>query len=205
MRRQGSNKLRPAVLGDSKAVDLPISIRESDFFRNIRKRVNSGESTTRLPSELEKYLNRDHDGLWENSWVRFPRRLLNRYAQQVLDRDLLSDKRCPESRQRSDACRFVLSQHQQDWLRIPVSYLIKLSLADVIGRCGRKIPRIQAIGEKLMTHFLSDNTSPETYSFEPVRLCLNTGMGRASAGETLNAICSPIFWWNTQISSFSCG
>jgi len=60
-----------------------------------------------------------------------------------------------------------------------------LNLADVIGRCGRKIPQIQSIGEKLMKHFLSDNTSPETYSFQPVQLSLNTGMGLASARETL--------------------
>ncbi|MFH0996488.1 MAG: hypothetical protein V1844_13485 [Pseudomonadota bacterium] len=178
------NELQTAVIGNSTTVDLPISIRESDFFKNIHKRVHTGESTGKLSSELEKYLD-DGPGVWENSWVRFPRQLLSRYAQQVLKIDLLSDKRCPESGQRTDVSRFVYSHHQEEWLRIPVSYLIKLSMADVIGRSGRKIPRIQTIGEKLMKHFLSDNTSPETYSFQPVRLCLKTGMGQASARETL--------------------
>jgi len=179
------NELQTAVLGDSATVDLPISIRESDFFRNIHKRVHSGESTGKPASELEKYLDDGHDGVWENSWVRFPRQLLSRYAQQVLHMDLLSDKRCPESDQRTDVSRFVYSHRQEEWIRVPVSYLIKLSLADVIGRCGRKTPQIQSIGEKLMKHFLSDNTSPETYSFQPVRLSLKTGMGQASARETL--------------------
>lgn len=179
------NELQTAVIGNSATVDLPISIRESDFFKNIRKRVHSGESTGKPASELEKYLDDGHDGVWENSWVRFPRPLLSRYAQQVLDTDLLSDKRCPQSRQRTDVSRFVYSHRQEEWLRIPVSYLIKLSLADVIGRCGRKTPRILSIGEKLMKHFLSDNTSPETYSFQPVQLSLKTGMGQESARETL--------------------
>jgi hypothetical protein len=179
------NELQTAVLGDSTTVDLPISIRESDFFRNIRKRVHSGESTGKPASELDNYLDDGHDGVWENSWVRFPRQMLSRYAQQVLHIDLLSDKRCPECDQRTDVSRFVYSHRQEEWIRVPVSYLIKLSLADVIGRCGRKIPRIQSIGEKLMKHFLSDNTSPETYSFQPVRLSLKTGMGQASARETL--------------------
>ena len=179
------NELQTAVIGDSHCVDLPISIRESDFFRNIRKRVHSGESTGKPASELEKYLDVGHDGVWENSWVRFPRQLLSNFAQQVLNIDLLSDKRCPESHPRTDISRFVYSHHQEEWLRIPVSYLVKMSLADVMGRCGRKNPKIQSIGKKLMKHFLSDNTSPETYSFQPARLSLKTGMGQASAHETL--------------------
>lgn len=179
------NELQTAVLGDSSTVDLPISIRESDFFRNLHKRMHTGESTAKPASELDKYLDERHEGVWENSWVRFPRQLLSRYAQQVLHIDLLSDKCCPESQQRSDISRFVYSHRQEEWLRIPVSYLIKLSLADVIGRCGRKTPQIQSIGEELMKHFLSDNTSPETYSFQPVRLALKTGLGQASARETL--------------------
>ncbi len=179
------NELQTAVLGDSTTVDLPVSIRESDFFRNIRKRAQSGESTGKPASELDKYLDDRDDNVWENSWVRFPRQMLSSYAQQVLHIDLLSDKRCPESPQRTDVSRFVYSHRRQEWVRVPVSYLIKLSLADVIGRCGRKIPQIQSIGEKLMKHFLSDNTSPETYSFQPVPLSLKTGMGQASARETL--------------------
>ncbi len=127
------NELQTAVLGDSTTVDLPISIRESDFFRNIRKRVHSGESTGKPASELDKFLDGGHDDVWENSWVRFPRQLLGRYAQQVLHIDLLSDKRCPESRQRTDVSRFVYSHRQEEWIRVPVNYLIKLSLADVIG------------------------------------------------------------------------
>lgn len=161
------NELQTAVIGGKHTVDLPLSIRESDFFKNIRKRVHTGESTGWPVSELEKYLDSGHGEVWENSWVRFPKQLLSRYAQQVLNFDLLSDKSCPGSGQRTDMSRFVFTQQQEEWVRIPVSYLIKLSLADVVRRCNRKIPMVQTIGEQLMPHFLSDNTSPESYSFHP--------------------------------------
>ncbi len=179
------NELQTAVIGSGATADLPITIRESEFFMNIRKRVHTGESPGKSVSELEKFLNDNKDYTWENSWVRFPRMLLNRYARNLLETDLKSDKRCPDSPQRSDVSRFIFSHHQETWLRVPVSYLIKLSLADIIGRFGRTIPRIWHTGEALMRHFTSDNTSPETFSFQPVRLTVADGMGQASAAETL--------------------
>ena len=179
------NELQTVVIGSSAAVDLPISIRESDFFINIRKRVHTGESSGKTVSELEKFLDDNSNNIWENSWVRFPRNLLNRYAQKILNFDLRADKCLPEGPHRSDVSKFIYTHQQETWLRVPVSYLIKLSLADVIGQFSKTIPRIQQTGEKLMKHFLSDNTSPETYSFHPARLTLSSGMGQASACETL--------------------
>ena len=179
------NELQTAVVGSSVTVDLPISIRESDYFMNIRKRVHSGESSGKSVSDLEKFVADNTDHTWENSWVRFPRMLLNRYAQKILASDLRADKRHQGSPLRSDVSRFVFTHQQETWLRIPVSYLIKLSLADIIGRFGKAIPGIQHTGEKLMQHFLCDNTSPETCSFQPAHLTVAAGMGQASAGETL--------------------
>ncbi len=71
-------------------------------------------------------------------------------------------------------------------IRIPVSYLLKLSLADVIGSAPLIHPRIKQTGEQMMAHFLNDNTSPEIFSFHPVRSGSGSrGIGRTLATETL--------------------
>jgi hypothetical protein len=46
------NELQTAVVGNCATVDLPISIRDSDFFKNISKQVHSGENTGRPVTEL---------------------------------------------------------------------------------------------------------------------------------------------------------
>ncbi len=71
-------------------------------------------------------------------------------------------------------------------IRIPVSYLLKLSLADVIGSAPLTHPRIKKTGEQMLAHFLNDNTSPEIFSFHPVRSGGGSrGIGRTLATETL--------------------
>ncbi len=180
------NELQAVVVGSSQSVDLPIAIRESGFFQNLEKRVNSEECSIKPVLELKRFLDQNPDHAWENSWVRFPEDRLNPYAQTVLQTDMLSDKSKPKSPVRGDVNRFFFFQNQEKWLRIPVSYLIKLGLADFIGNHRDSIPLIQRIGEAILPHFLSDNTSPETYSFQPVPLRTETGMGLAVARETLH-------------------
>ena len=49
---------------------------------------------------------------------------------------------------------------------------MKLALADAISRVG-DLPLVMSSGMRYMEHFLSDNTSPETFSFFPVPvMCL---------------------------------
>ncbi|MGD8258459.1 MAG: hypothetical protein PVH56_12890, partial [Desulfobacterales bacterium] len=69
----------------------------------------------------------------------------------------------------------------QNYLRIPVSYLLKLSLADALGDADCD-PLVQKIGERIMKHFLSDNTSPEVFSFYPAPFedKYHTGVGAAA-------------------------
>ncbi|NPU84549.1 MAG: hypothetical protein HPY65_08660 [Syntrophaceae bacterium] len=176
-------ELQAAVLGQRSNVDLPLTIEASNYFANIIRRAAAGDTKKRVITDLESYLDSGTEQLWENSWVRFPRSSLGPFAWEVWQRDLLADKNNPALGNRSDADRFVCSRGNQLELRVPVSYLLKLSLAEALD-AGRGLPDpIRETGLKLLEHFLNDNTSPETFSFSITGLCPEEGMGRAVAGE----------------------
>jgi hypothetical protein len=128
------SELQAVVAGDKRHVDLPLIIEQSNYFANMMKRAASGETSQRAVADLERFLADNSSNVWENSWVRFPLKRLSSYARQVLDQDLLADKQNPAAGQRADAARFFF--HAADgkvMLRLPISYLIKLALADLIG------------------------------------------------------------------------
>lgn len=177
------NELQTAVLGSQQTADLPLMIEASNYYRNLLRRSLTGDASRRSVSELAAHLAENPEGVWENSWVRFPLERLGAYARSVLERDLQADKRCPGPR-RSDCERFFLRQDGEAYLRVPVSYLLKLSLAEAIGD-AEPSSLVRASGERCMRHFLSDNTSPETFSFYPVAADGQTTPGAAIAGETL--------------------
>jgi len=102
----------------------------------------------------------------------------------VLRTDLLADKQRRDGAMRSDAHKFITSVQGEEYLRVPLSYLLKLSLADVISAKSKVPPLVFGTGRALMDHFLSDNTSPETHSFWVVHSRQDTGTGRAIARET---------------------
>ncbi len=179
------NELLSTVTGGKQSVDLPIIIRESSFYRNLRKRVDSEESTEKPFLKLRAFLDEHTSDVWENSWVRFPVSHLNSYALNLLHTDMLADKRQPEGPFRSDMDRFFFYQHQEKWIRVPVSYVIKLGLAQYLGQIPNTPLPLKTMGESLLSHFLSDNTSPETFSFYPAVMDVNNGMGRAIVRETL--------------------
>ncbi|HJV67413.1 MAG TPA: hypothetical protein VJ550_16880 [Geomonas sp.] len=177
-------ELQAVVLGERGEVDLPLVIEGSDYFANIAKRAASGDIRKGRLAFLERYLGSNRENVWENSWVRFPRHRLSPFAQSVFETDLLADKRNPAGGLRSDAGRFFLKGvNGEQLLRLPISYLLKLSLADLVG--SQRLPaRLAAAGKALMGHYLNDNTSPETFSFQVVPLTREGGMGRAIAHET---------------------
>ena len=177
-------ELQAVVVGGRGEVDLPCIIEQSDYFANIVKRAAAGDTPKRLIADLEHFLAGNRDNVWENSWVRFPLEKLSPFALQVFEGDLLSDKKNPAAGRRSDAGRFfVKGTDGEELLRLPVSYLLKLSLADLLG--SQKLPgALEATGRRLMGHYLNDNTSPETFSFHVVPLTLKGGMGRELARET---------------------
>jgi len=177
-------ELQAVVVGGRHDVDLPCTIEQSDYYANLAKRAAAGDTPKRLIADLERYLAGSRDDVWENSWVRFPRKRLSPFALQVFEGDLLADKKRPAAGRRSDAGRFfVTGADGEQCLRLPISYLLKLSLADLLG--SQKLPQaLESTGRGLMGHYLNDNTSPETFSFHVVPLTRQGGMGRALARET---------------------
>ncbi|ACD94329.1 hypothetical protein [Trichlorobacter lovleyi] len=179
------SELQAVVAGDRRQVDLPLIIEQSNYFANMMKRAASGETSRRAVADLERFLADNSSNVWENSWVRFPLKRLSAYARQVLERDLLADKNNPATGQRADAARFFF--HAADgtvMLRLPISYLIKLALADLVGSQQILPDLIRQTGIRLLGHYLNDNTSPETFSFNVVSLTPRNGMGAAIARET---------------------
>ena len=102
----------------------------------------------------------------------------------VFNQDLLADKNNPGGPQRGDINKFIFYEKGEKFLRVPASYLLKLSLADAITKAPRTHPLVRASGEQLLNHFLNDNTSPETFSFHPVPLKSAFEMGKGLARET---------------------
>jgi hypothetical protein len=174
-------ELQALVIGYKQCVDLPIVIGRSNYFANILRRSAAGDLTKRTVHELEQFIDGNAEEVWENSWVRFPRKYLGGFANQVLEADLLTDKANPGCGNRTDVERFLYRDNGHDCLRIPISYLLKLSLADVVD-CRHAVPlMIGEQGRALMDHFLCDNTSPETYSFHVASLRQEQGPGNGQA------------------------
>lgn len=176
------SELQVAVQGAPEDVDLPLRIRESSFYQNLARRTVAGDTSSRTLMELERYLQAGPDAVWENSWARFPLHRLNGFARRTLERDLLADKGDPASGRRQDSADFFFSQDGEDWLRVPISYLLKLSLADLAG--SGLPPQVRRLAESFLDHFLNDNTSPETFSFYPAPMNRAFGDGRGIARET---------------------
>jgi hypothetical protein len=179
------SELQAVVCGAKEDVDLPLIIEQSNFFANMMRRAAAGEAPHKAVADLERFLSDNQTRVWENSWVRFPRRNLSRFALDVMENDLLADKKNPAAGNRADTGSFVYRDATgMDMLRLPISYLIKLALANLIGSQQILPDIIRRTGIRLMQHYLNDNTSPETFSFNVVSLRPDNGMGKAIAKET---------------------
>lgn len=182
-------ELQAAVAGQKSNVDLPLMIEQSNYYANVIRRAAAGDTKKRVITDLEKFLGDNHEQVWENSWVRLPRAALHPFAEETLKNDLLANKKNPSLGLRSDADKFIFNHHGQEHIRIPVSYLLKIALADVLGSAGHLHPAISRTGREMMGHFLNDNTSPETFSFyvSPVDTKMKAGQPvvREMAGRFL--------------------
>ena len=118
----------------------------------------------------------------ENSWVRLAESRLSPHALDVFEADLQVARESMVG-ERSDACRFRFSQNGERWLRIPISYVLKLSLADMIGSQPHLPEPMGLEASRLMRNFLNDNTSPETTSFHIVRASSKRSLGQQVARE----------------------
>jgi hypothetical protein len=158
-------EVQVAVAGQPQDVDLPITIAQSTFFKNVAKRSARGDLPPETLKRIEVFLQHNPGKVWENSWVRFPEERLCPQARRLLSQDLRADKSNPHSKPRGDLHRFRIDHRGAECLRLPISYLLKLALADAIGSDPLLPQTLQATGQQLLDHLLSDNTSPEILSF----------------------------------------
>src|SRR5215467_637490 len=161
------NELQAVVVGKRTTVDLPISIERSKYYANIARRVAIGEASNELIRDLRAFLSDNDDQVWDNSWVRFPRKYLSSFASEMLERDLTIN-RDELSEPRTDRDQFVFATNWGEWIRIPISYLVKLALADVVGTQPNLPSKIKETALSLLPHFSNDLTSPETFSFHVI-------------------------------------
>jgi hypothetical protein len=176
-------ELQASVQGTRDTVDLPRAIAASDFLANISRRAAVGDAPARQVHALERFLDANVDQVWDNSWVRFPRRLFGPAAAQVFSDDLRADKSDASGRVRGDVDKFLVVERGIEYARVPISYLLKLSLADAVASLPERPDSLRRTGRRLLGHFLSDNTSPETCSFNVVNLAPESGGGRALGRE----------------------
>ncbi len=176
------NELQVAVVGSREAVDLPRQITSSRFFENLTRCERPDRRNRRRM--LERYLNDNPEEVWENSWVCFPSSTLAPETEQVFLSDLHSERGNLESPLRSDSERFLVRRGDEIMLRIPVSYLLKLAQVDVVHSLVPASPAVRDTALRCSEHFLNDNTSPETFSFNPVSASDHQSPGQALAAET---------------------
>lgn len=177
------DELQAVVIGRASVCDLPISIRDSRFLKNIARRSSSGEAPRSTYLELQEFLN-DHGQVWENSWIRFPERRLSPHALNTFLADLKIGERGQLKRYRTDSVKFTFEQAGETWLRIPISYALKLALADLSGTQPHMPEKMRREAKRLLRHFSNDNTSPETTSFHVVGPREQVLIGEAVAGES---------------------
>jgi hypothetical protein len=160
------SEYQTAVIGNQENVDLPITIRESAYFANISRRVKSGDTAKRSVYRLEEFMDDNDERVWENSWVRFPLSRLKEKTHAVFIKDLQADKNDPSSSERNDYNRFFFEKNGEKWTRIPASYVLKLSLVEILSE-DNDMQNISV--DWIYSHYLNDNSSPETFSFFPAK------------------------------------
>jgi hypothetical protein len=176
------NEYQTAVSGSESDTDLPISIRNSNYYSNISRRARSGDIAKRNAFRVEDFLESNHERIWENSWVRFPVSRLKASTMRLIMRDMALDKSDDSSPMRPDIDRFFFEKNGDRWIRIPSSYLLKISIADALETSN---PALEKASNFICRHFLNDNSSPETFSFCPVSSENQKSAGKLLAEETL--------------------
>lgn len=176
-------ELQAAVLGSKDKVDLPLAIETSAYYANLQRRIARGDAPRRALNKLESYLNENLANVWENSWVHFPLTQLNPAARAVWESDLQANKQDRQRGLRTDHARFLIEQQGELLLRVPISYLLKLALADHLGQQPAAPAWLRQTSTRLLAHFLNDNSSPETFSFHVIPFQPAQGNGLAVARE----------------------
>src|SRR5664279_6313415 len=103
------DELQALVVGNASSCDLPITIRDSRFLKNIARRSSSGEAPRKTYLEVQEFLS-DSEQTWENSWIRFPERRLSPLALNTFLADLKIGERGQLMRHRADSVKFTFEQ-----------------------------------------------------------------------------------------------
>jgi len=148
------DELQTVVIGRGDRVDLPITIQESNYYKNLLRRTLSGDVPGNILTMLQDHIAGNRENAWENSWVWLPRDTINEYAVTIFKTDMLADKNNPSFGLRSDAARFIFFKQGRECIRVPVSYLLKLALADAIGDKKSMNSPVFKRGQKLLLHYL---------------------------------------------------
>jgi len=180
-------ELQVAVEGDHKDVDLPTTLSSSTFFKNVVKRSARGDLPPTSLQSLKDFLYNNNANIWENSWVRFPENRLTAWTKKLLADDFQADKRIPASKPRTDIHRFRCIHRGQECLRLPISYLLKLALANAISNDSMLPLVLFETGTSLMGNLLSDNTSPEILSFT-IPVATGGRIGDLAAAESARTL-----------------
>lgn len=158
-------ELQVAVESDHRDVDLASTIWNSSYYKNVAKRTARGDLPSRCLESLQDFLCNNESNVWENSWVRFSEHRLTPWSRKLLARDFVAGKSILHSRQRSDVQRFSCIDKGEAKLRLPISYLLKLSLANIISTGESLSPVLFKTGKSLLDNFVSDNTSPLDHEY----------------------------------------
>jgi hypothetical protein len=155
------NEMQVAVAGASDAVDLPVTIGQSNYYANLLETVSTQRFPHHAVSGIEQFLAANPDGVWENSWLRIPQRRLNSAAARVLTEDLCN----ADGSLRSDSQRFfVRGAHGEPFVRVPISYAFKLALIQFTGSAQGLPDPVVEMAVRLTGSFSNDNCSPEILS-----------------------------------------
>lgn len=176
------NEYQTAICGSQNDADLPISIRQSKYYSNIVRRIRSGDIAKRNAYRINDFLDGNDERVWENSWVRFPAARIKERTMKMIMHDMKYNKADECSPLRPDIDRFFFEKNGEQWLRLPASYILKISIADALDDNNNAT---EAISSRILNHFLNDNSSPETFSFAPVRATAGKSAGKALSEETL--------------------
>ncbi len=162
-------ELQTCVIGNKNNVDLPIYIMNSKYYNNLLKRTKNGEYSYKRLELLENYINENKENVWENSYVFFDSSTISDYANSIIQYDFLSDKSSPNSSLRKDVSLYIIKKNGKKYYRFPISYFLKVALADFLGNDKNLNTYSKELIKKLLNNFSNDNTSPEITSFYVVK------------------------------------
>lgn len=177
------NELQAAVAGNRSSVDLPRKITDSIFYAKLNEELPVSIQTRQTQCGIKEFLEDNDSGVWENSWVLLPLEKLRPRTLRALAKDFSKDSNNPGHAFRDDMESFLAADSLgRQAIRIPVSYLLKLSLIQFIDEFPEATTDFGKEVDDLFAIFTNDNCSPEIISAYVSRLD-NSTRGLCAVGD----------------------